>query len=399
MNGHTGCRLCKPSGCTNKTGPIVLEANKDLDPKTGKVLHVEPIVIQVEDAYDDRTQSVTTLESNGLRNPLVKSQNEEKLLVWELKRPALNLPMQPLSIVPSTGQQPFSSEEIQAISQQQLIEINKLLVDVCDATELAELIQHIFQNKSPQHINNFYQALQVQIPKGNGSVTEHSPLFSKLVGCHNAAMMLGSSEQGKSILFYIANYISKSKVAFEQCFTVLEHAMDHVAKYPSTIMYKAKDDNEIAWRNTTHILQRTLNRLNLLMEISDYQAAAALIGLPTEIVSDRFTYMDPRAAIALCKLDLVSNEVESNLARAHDALIDEQEKAEDEFVAQDDDSFIDHEDDVTVDVPDPTPFYISAETMDSLGKAAFYSIDDGNGGEKKIAVPYPIHWRYRGKEL
>ena len=36
-----------------------------------------------------------------------------------------------------------------------------------------------------------------------------------------------------------------------------------------------------------HVLQRTLNRLNLL---TDYQVAAALIGLPTEITTDIFTY-------------------------------------------------------------------------------------------------------------
>ena len=122
-------------------------------------------------------------------------------------------------------------------------------------------------------------------------------------------MPLGSSEQGKSALFYIAYYIAKSKVAFEQCFSVLNHAMEHVSKHPSTILNKVENEDEKTWRNTTHILQRTLNKLNLLMEVSDYQAAAALIGLPTEIVSDKFTYMDQAAAIAMCDFDMISEEI------------------------------------------------------------------------------------------
>ena len=78
-------------------------------------------------------------------------------------------------------------------------------------------------------------------------------------------MLLGSSEQEKLALFYIASYIAKSKVAFEQCFTVLNKALEHTKKYPSK---STKTDETKEKRHTIHVLQRTLNRLNLLMEIS-----------------------------------------------------------------------------------------------------------------------------------
>ena len=122
-----------------------------------------------------------------------------------------------------------------------------------------------------------------------GPPTKDLPEGRSLVaGCHNAAFMLGSSEQAKGALFYIANYVAKSKVALEQCFTVLNQVTNHVKKHPSNA-----DDSGTTRRTSMHVLQRTLNRLNLLMEVSDYQVAAALIGLPTEITTGIFTYFSP----------------------------------------------------------------------------------------------------------
>jgi len=101
-------------------------------------------------------------------------------------------------------------------------------------------------------------------------------------------MFLGSAEQGKSALFYIASYIAKNKVALEQCLTVLNKAISHVNKYPSK--YTPEQGKTVKHGTVKHILERTLNQLNLLMEISEYQAAAALLDLPTEISSDNFVF-------------------------------------------------------------------------------------------------------------
>ena len=53
-----------------------------------------------------------------------------------------------------------------------------------------------------------------------------------------------------------------------------------------------------------HLLTRTLNRLNLMMEVSDYQVAAVLVGLPTEITTSTFTYFSAAGAIAICRENL-----------------------------------------------------------------------------------------------
>lgn len=69
------------------------------------------------------------------------------------------------------------------------------------------------------------------------------------------------------------------------CVLALADAQEHVAKYPS----KADDagtDPDV--RTAQHLLTRTLNSLNSKMEISDTQAASALLGFPTEVTSDVF---------------------------------------------------------------------------------------------------------------
>ncbi len=81
------------------------------------------------------------------------------------------------------------------------------------------------------------------------------------------------------------------------------------------------------------VLEKTLNRLNLLMEISDYQAAAALIGLPTELTSDKFLYFNAAGAIAFCETDRnsarLSEELARQMERIHDRMDALERKADD----------------------------------------------------------------------
>ena len=60
------------------------------------------------------------------------------------------------------------------------------------------------------------------------------------------------------------------------------------------------------------MLTRTLNRLNLLIKVSDYQVAAYLLGLPSEITSDNFAYIKPNACIALS--DYIRNKESKQIA-------------------------------------------------------------------------------------
>ena len=85
MNGNIGCRLCKPSGTSETTRPIVLEADRIIDKDTGRVLNVEPVVVPISDAFDELEELSDKVEDHQTRNPLIKRKEDEKLLVWELK--------------------------------------------------------------------------------------------------------------------------------------------------------------------------------------------------------------------------------------------------------------------------------------------------------------------------
>ena len=88
------------------------------------------------------------------------------------------------------------------------------------------------------------------------------------------------------------------------------------------------------------MLERCVNKLNLLMEILDYQTAAALLGLPAEITSDTFLYFNSAAAIALCETDIacdvIGQEYEHREAEM-ECRVDEEERI---AMSYEDDGFI-----------------------------------------------------------
>ena len=351
FNGYSGCRLCKPSGYSTGTKPVVLSAKettcekKTLDNRNAPV---EPVIQNVQEAF-----AGIEIDNNNLtRNPLEKDAVDKKLVVWELNRPEVTQPLPDID---------NSAKQSQELKGKQIQALYSLLLEAEGGSDLyaatavdgnqdplSKEMKHILEVKEAASVDRFYKEVRRRIPEANGMVTESSPILSKVAGCHNAAMLLGSMEQGKSALFYIANYIAKSKVAFEQCFTVLEKVIEHNEKYPSTA-----PDSGTQERKTKHVLQRTLNQLNLLMEISDYQAAAALIGLPTEITTDIFSYFTPSAAISMNDFDFVRDQAQKDAldglkryVQHHEALEEETriEKLEENGLISDEDEDLDASD-------------------------------------------------------
>jgi hypothetical protein len=76
--------------------------------------------------------------------------------------------------------------------------------------------------------------------------------------------------------------------------TIIDHAIEHTSKFKSSAL-----DSGSPARSVIHLLQRTINRLHLQIEISDYQVAASLLQMPTTIMTDTFAYGSPLALSAL----------------------------------------------------------------------------------------------------
>jgi hypothetical protein len=82
------------------------------------------------------------------------------------------------------------------------------------------------------------------------------------------------------------------------CLTVLEKCRKDVAKYPS----KADDAQSNPRRRLAqYFVSKTLNKLNAYQELSDYQVAALLLRLPSQITSDTYDFCEPYGAMAFRK--------------------------------------------------------------------------------------------------
>jgi hypothetical protein len=114
--------------------------------------------------------------------------------------------------------------------------------------------------------------------------------LTALLGCNTNLSFLGSKEQSKQALFYIGPYINKNGVKVLDALPLLAHAQNHALQYPSSA-----DDAGTDTRFLQHIMTRILNKLNSLMEVSDTQAALALLGMGPTVCSDIFAYYDLRS--------------------------------------------------------------------------------------------------------
>ena len=124
----------------------------------------------------------------------------------------------------------------------------------------------------------------------NGFVVDFSPLLASLLGCNTNLLFLGAKEQSKGALFYIGPYINKNGVEVIDSLPLLFYeAYKHAIQYPSVA-----DDSVTDKRFVQHVLTRVLNKMNSQIEVSDTQAAAALLGLSARLCSESFAFYDAK---------------------------------------------------------------------------------------------------------
>ena len=316
FNGHTGCRLCKPSGLCELTMPMILKVGESIRNSNGDIEDFKCLSVPVSTQHTESVQTSSWYPDNPT------DFTEDPLIVWELLRPRLKSQLE--CIKNETHDKNIRADQICQIENI----LNQFLVEEpTDANSpLQKFIREMIQNftaKKAEEIDKIYQDIYTYLEEGNGYIVEFSPILSFCTGSHNAAMILGSTEQGKSALFYLTNYVSKGKFEMEECLSVLKEANQHIEQYPSLA-----ENTGTAQRTAMHVLTRTLNKLNLHMEISDYQIAAALLGLPTEITSESFVYIRPQASVAFMEFDKNSKNVEKDIVQIFNKSNSEESDAE-----------------------------------------------------------------------
>jgi len=150
-------------------------------------------------------------------------------------------------------------------------------------------IMRELKSLSLKELIGLYDRVAKKLEDRNGWVVEYNPLLTSLLGCNTNLAFLGSKEQSKQALFYIGPYINKNGVKVVDALPLLAHAQNHALQYPSSADNAGTDT-----RLVQHTVTRVLNKLNSLMEISDTQAALALLGMGPTVCSDIFSYCDLR---------------------------------------------------------------------------------------------------------
>jgi len=153
-----------------------------------------------------------------------------------------------------------------------------------------EAITRELQSLGLKQLIGLYDRVAKKLEDRNGWVVEYNPLLTSLLGCNTNLGFLGSKEQSKQALFYIGPYINKNGVKIVDALPLLAHAQNHALQYPSSA-----DDADANPRLVQYIVTRVLNKLNSMMEISDTQAALALLGMGPTVCSDIFSYYDLRS--------------------------------------------------------------------------------------------------------
>lgn len=313
--GITGCRLNYPAGLSDTTKPtklvprvpMIYWKRKDLGTVFGKA-NSEDVTDDMSVSSEDQWEAVEvpvpkdkpiyvpvqldTEEIDPMDEPVVHSMvpilekpgKEMSVVVWETKRPQNNC------VLPSPPpENEFSSRKMEYINAMK--DFLKEAPPLNDShSEFWRWLEH---TACYEQVKAMHDHLEVRIAGLNGYVASFNPILSFCAASHNNVSLLGSLGQAKSALFYLIPYQGKNKFQFQDSLSILNSSLNHVDAHPSVA-----DDTGTTKRTVKHVLTRTLNRMHLCMEISDYQIAAALLELPSFICSDIFAYGNPSAVAA-----------------------------------------------------------------------------------------------------
>ena len=114
---------------------------------------------------------------------------------------------------------------------------------------------------------------------------ETSLFMAALLGCNTNVSVLGGSAQALNALFYLVGYLTKNPVKPNVWTTCVAAALQSAQKHESVA-----EDKDTPARNAKFILQKVLNRLNALAEMSDTQLSMLLLNFTSFKCSHRFSF-------------------------------------------------------------------------------------------------------------
>ena len=190
------------------------------------------------------------------------AERDERTLVWESKRSLILPPM-------STEQQAGKEKGV-------------------DFLDLPKDIQLEF-DKLPQKTR---EQVSRTVVERNGSVIEYNDVVSALLACNTDVSLLGSDSQAKLALCYILIYLTKSPAPLAKTISLVLNAREQIEIHPS----QAKDSGS-QQRTAMYFLNKVLNDIVGLVEISAQMAIACLLGMPAETCTHEMQLLFVDAAL------------------------------------------------------------------------------------------------------
>jgi hypothetical protein len=289
--------------------------------------------------------------------------------------------------------------------------------------EVDDIVCHL-KGMALNDLKELYSTVAQKLTKRNGYVVDYNPTLTAILGCHTNALLLGSSEQSKVAAHYVGPYVDKYKTDLVEALDIVYESMEHVKVHPSIAQ-----DTGSTTRYAQHTLTRILNKLGSLREISDVQAAAALLKLKVSVCSEFFTVLDTEACINMIRneqtikritstaqdersedsTDNTSSDADfsnddSSSECSHSATDDEWDDDNSDTIVVSDDfseaSMLQHIKEHFDKLRNNKDFHLQSPKMkfysSAYGSSPLYTVDDG---KRIVAVPYTYLYRYRGKRL
>lgn len=377
-------RAARATGSAAPTAPV-REARKPVPPVPGSAewnLRVAQGAVQSCVHAHSPTCRKGQSGQIGCRLGMPAALCDDSTCIVQLKSRPADTPM--YEVLPGISLPPKNTTSQRSFSRYPLPAVDRRMIVI----ELPRPMLSAREPEDEQLLQDLPEAsrrwVERNLPVQNGLVSPFNPTTMALLPGNQAAYPLGSAAQAKGALFYLLDYITKDSHPLSNSLTALTMARQHIEQYPS----RAADTGS-ADRTALHLLQRLLNTITGMMELSATQAAALVLGHPAEMSSHGFCTVFVSAAEKFlretCHVHTELDDEESEFAVTSDSDDDE-----DEAVTTSEQQWQEAE----KTQPGSAREALDAAARQWDGGAVIYHVD-----ERKVPVPQHVHYAYRGAAL
>jgi hypothetical protein len=315
------------------------------------------------------------------RNDILSMPSKQPLVVWETARPMF---------------------DCQLSNADETVAVDDLILRLRACFSVSEELSHCnefwddIENLKEEELRLLYKIIREKLCIANGYVSTYNPVLSFCTGSHNNCVLLGGDQQAKGAVFYVCPYMTKEKTTLLHTATLMQNALRYVDHHESV-----SPDRGQPTRDAKQLLHRIMNQMNLNLELSDYQIAAALLGIPSILRTDTYAYCNPETHIGYRTRIQMHRDHHRRRERMLDIINDRLDEQED---LSDMSLFIDGEDDIPqenvpgTDLPARKVYSVSDLRRD-VGYLEKFTVDRGTDKRRNIFLPKSSLYANRGKGL